>query len=151
MVGGLFVISGCDASELFGPVEEALNEIALAVEPRRESEALLAVGPVGNVGPDISDGRSLANGGAVVALVAEQGGPVGNGLDQRFSFTSVVDLPTCQSQADRTSISVDKSVEFGRKTAPGTSRAMISRSPFCRSRRVGGRACRWNRSSPTRR
>lgn len=41
-----------------------------------------------------------------------------------------MDLPTRQSQADRTSISVDKSVEFGRKAAPGTSHAMIAAFPF---------------------
>jgi hypothetical protein len=49
IVGIILVVSGGDASELFDPVEEALDEIALAVEPGRKCEALLAVG---NVGPD---------------------------------------------------------------------------------------------------
>lgn len=41
-----------------------------------------------------------------------------------------MNLPTRQSQADRTSISVDKTMEFGRKADPGTSDAMITGSPF---------------------
>ncbi|ANI80117.1 hypothetical protein EP837_03735 (plasmid) [Sphingobium sp. EP60837] len=56
--------------------------------------------------------------------------PWGNSLDQGFGFARIVDLPTRQSQADRTSVSVDKSVKLGREAAPGTSHAMISRSPF---------------------
>jgi hypothetical protein len=41
-----------------------------------------------------------------------------------------VNLSAGQPQANRTSFSVDKSVEFGGKTAPGTSHAIISSSPF---------------------
>jgi hypothetical protein len=88
------------------------------------------------VGPDVSGRCGLANGGAVIALVAEQGSALGNGLDQRFSFACIMDLPTRQSQADRTSISVDKSVEFGRKAAMGTSDAMIAGSPSHGDNRV---------------
>ena len=39
----ILVISCGDAAELLDPVEEALDEITLAVEPWREAEALLTV------------------------------------------------------------------------------------------------------------
>lgn len=60
-------------------------EMAPSVDPGQEAEALLAVGAIGNIGPDIPVPRCLADGGAVIPLVAEQRGAFGNGLDQRFS------------------------------------------------------------------
>lgn len=61
------------------------------------------------------------SGDFLIALVAEQGSALGNGLGQRFSFARIMDLSTRQPKAERTSISVDKSEEFGRKATPGTS------------------------------
>ena len=130
IVLSMLVVAGSDTPELFDPAEKTFDQIALAVKPRRKPEPLLAVGFVGNVGPDVPCRRSLADGVAVVALVSQQCGALRNGLDQRLGLASIVDLAAGQSQADRTSISVDKSVELGRKAAPGTSHAMIAGSPF---------------------
>ena len=38
------VVAGCNAPEMLDAIEEALNQIALAVEPAREREALPAIG-----------------------------------------------------------------------------------------------------------
>jgi len=77
---------------LLDSVEEAFDQIALLVEPGREAEALLAVGTVGNVGPDISRGSSLADCVAVIALVAQQGCTCRNSLDQSLGLTGIVNL-----------------------------------------------------------
>jgi hypothetical protein len=55
-------------------VEEALNEVALPVEPAREGKALLAVGARRDVGPGILAGSGFSDGVAVVALIGKQRG-----------------------------------------------------------------------------
>lgn len=61
----------------------------------------------------------IADGVAVIALVAQQRGTLGNVCNQGFGFADIVNLPAGQSQADRTSLSVDKSMELAGKAAPG--------------------------------
>lgn len=129
-VGRILVIAGGDATELLDAVEEAFDEVPLFIEPRREGEALLAVGSIGDVGPDIPGCGRFADGVAVIPLVPQQGCAFGNGLDQRLGLAGIVDLPAGQSEADRASVSVDKSVEFAGEAAPGTSHATIATSPF---------------------
>lgn len=101
-ISRILVVAGGDAVELLDAVEEALDEVSLFVEPWREGEALFAVGSIGNVGPDVSGRSGLANGVAVISFVAQQGCAFGDGRDQRFSLTGVVDLAACQAQADTT-------------------------------------------------
>lgn len=91
---------------------------------------MLAVGSIGNVGPNVSGSSGLTDGVAVISFVPQQGCALGNGLNQRFGFTGIMDLPAGQSQADRASVSIDKSMEFAGETAPGTSHATIAASPF---------------------
>lgn len=66
--------------------------------------------------------------------------PFGEGLDQRFSFARIVDLPARPSQGDRTSIGVNKSMDIGRKpcrergSAPrGTTHVCCRTDPLSRN------------------
>lgn len=129
-IGRILVVACGDAAELLDTIEEALDEVSLFVEPWREGEALLAVGSIGNVGSDVPCRSGVADSVAVISFVAQQGCAFGNGFDQRFSLTGVVDLPASQSQADRASVSIDKGMEFAGEAAPGTSHATIAASPF---------------------
>lgn len=43
VVFGALVVSRCDAAEVLDAIEEALDQVALSVDPAWESEALLAV------------------------------------------------------------------------------------------------------------
>ena len=70
-VRGILVAARCDATELLDAVEEALDEVALFVEPWREGRALVAVGSIGNVGPDVPDCSGLTDGVAVISFVAQ--------------------------------------------------------------------------------
>lgn len=92
IVGGILFVSSGDAPEMFDAIEETFHEIALAVQPRRETETLLAVGPLGNICPDAPGRSRIADGGAVITFVAKEGGTLRNSLDQRFSLAGIVDL-----------------------------------------------------------
>ena len=63
-----FVIPRCYAPEIFEFVEESLDQVALLVEPWREGEALLAVGSIGNIGPDVPGRSGFTDGVAVIPL-----------------------------------------------------------------------------------
>ena len=82
------------------------------------------------MGPDVPGRSGFTDGVAVIPLVAQQGCALGNGFDQRLRLAGIVNLPACQSQADRAPVSIDKSVEFAGEAAPGTSHATIIASPF---------------------
>ena len=71
-VCGELVVAGWDASELFDPVEESLNEVPLPINPAREHEGALAVGLRRNVGPGLSLGGLGPDGIAVITLVGQQ-------------------------------------------------------------------------------
>jgi hypothetical protein len=55
-----FVVSGCDGSEVFEFVEEALDGVALAVNPSAEREGFDTVGHGADVGPGAALGDGLA-------------------------------------------------------------------------------------------
>lgn len=61
-------------------VEEAFGEVALPIEPAREGEPLLAVGPRRDIGLGALGCSSFTDGVAVVTLVTEQGCPLRDGL-----------------------------------------------------------------------
>lgn len=58
-------------------VEEALDEIALAVEPSRKRETLLSVGAGRDVGPDVLAGNDFTDGVVVIPLSATSVAPSG--------------------------------------------------------------------------
>lgn len=83
---------------MFDAVEETLDEVALAIEPRREGERALAV----CLGWDVSPGLSLpclgADGVAVVALVGQKNVALAESVDQGFGLPAVGNLPSRQAQ-----------------------------------------------------
>lgn len=111
-------------------VEEALDQVALAVEPAREGKALLAVGSRRDVGPGLLVGGGFADSVAVVALVRQQSGTFGHDIEQGFGFLAVVDLTASQAQRDGTTVSVNEGMDFAREAASGTSHAAICGAPF---------------------
>lgn len=111
-------------------VEEAFDQIALPVEPGREGEALFAVGARRDIGPGVLAGGDFPDGVAVVALVGQQRGALGHGVEQGLGFLAVVDLTAGQSQGNGTAISVNEGMDLAREAASRTSHATISGSPF---------------------
>ena len=126
----MLVVAGCDASELFDPVEEPLHEVALPIDPARENERALSVGLRRYVGPSPSLGGLGPDGIAVVALIGQQDISLTEFVRQRIGLGAVGDLPTGQTEADGAALGVDERVDFARKPATGTSHATIVSSPL---------------------
>ena len=87
-----------------------------------------------------------------LGAAATYGGTVTASLpsNQRFSFACIVDLPTVIRRVTGPSISVDKSMELGRKAASGTANSMISRSLLLPLASCWWTGIRWYRPSLTR-
>jgi hypothetical protein len=113
-------------------VEEALNEVALPVEPAREGKALLAVGARRDVGLGILAGSGFSDGVAVVALIGKQRGALGHRIKQVFGFLAVVDLTASQAQGDGTTVSVNEGMDLAREAALGKPKPRSSDRPFAR-------------------
>lgn len=119
---------------MFDTVEEAFDEVALAIDPAGEGEALLAVLAGRYVGPGVLASGGIADGIAIVSLVAEQRRAFGHGLEQRLGFLAVVDLAAGQAQSNGTTVSVNEGVDLAREPASETSHA----APFFARRTVLG-------------
>ncbi|AHZ82768.1 hypothetical protein ASZ97_05800 [Brucella melitensis] len=91
------IISGCDASELLDPVEEALHEIALPIDPARKHERALAIALRRDVGPGLSRGGLSPNGIRVIPLVGQQDVSLTKLIRQRVGFGTIGDLSTSQT------------------------------------------------------
>lgn len=114
---------------MFDPVEETLNQVAWAIDPAREREALLAIRVCRDVGPGFFRGGDSADGIAVIAFVAEQRRSFRHDFQQSFGLLTVVDLTACQPQCEETTVSVNKGMDLAREAASGASHAAICGSP----------------------
>ena len=106
--------------ELLQLVEEALDEIALAVDRLFPAVFLLAIGPVRDVG----DCALLADAGAhavgVVAFVRDDGRAGFKPLEQSFGRRDVVVVAGRDQEADRPAFGIDARVDFRREPAPAS-------------------------------
>lgn len=96
-------------------LEEALDEIALAVEGKVRLPRFLAVGFRRNNGGDVTRLERLDKGVGVVALVGNES----LGLDpaqQRLSLGDVGRLPRRQRENDRIAECIDDGVDLGRQS-----------------------------------
>lgn len=144
---GVFVVSGGDPPELFDPVEEAFDRIALAINPGGEGEGALAVGPDRDVGPGLVLLCQGPNVVAVIALVGQQGRAVAQcALKQGFGLDAVVDLPRGQAQGNGAAFRSDERVDSAGEAPTGTSHAAIVESPSFPWPRAGERGHRSGRS-----
>jgi len=112
-------------------VEEALDEVAFAIE---HEVALAGRLPVGSGRNDRGDGSLLEGvdqGIGIIGLVADQGPWVGV-LQQRGCPGQVVVLPRCQPQVGRIAQGIDKGMDLGAQSpagAPDRLRAVFFTAP----------------------
>ena len=110
--------------------EEALDEVALAVERFAEAGLPFAIGLGGNVGHRTLRLDQVTDAARIVSLVAEHDGARRQPVEQAERGRCVVRLPRRQAEPDRESLGIDDRVDFGRETAPGATETMISTPPF---------------------
>ena len=122
-VGELVVACG-DAAILLKGVEEALDEIALAVEGEVGLSGFLAVSFRGNDGRDPTLLELLDEGVRVISLVADEGVRL-DLVEKRRSLSDVGRLPRRQRQRDRVAECIDDGVDLCRQAAAGTADGLI--------------------------
>lgn len=97
--------------------EEALDEVALAVEPLTEARLPAPVA----LGRDVGRGAlildQLADAVGVVGLVGQHDGARAEAVKQRVGDLPVVRLPGGQAEPDREALRVDDDVDLGREPA----------------------------------
>jgi hypothetical protein len=130
-ISGEFVVACGDSSKVLEFIEEALDEVAFAVE--RE-----IANPVGFAVRFWRDDRSdfaLGQGGdkriGVEGLVGDQGVGIG-GFNQIRGARQIMGLTWGEDQVDRIAKSIDKSVDFGCQSAARPAdrlRAVFFRAP----------------------
>ncbi len=110
---------------MFELAEEALDEVALAIERLAETGFPLAGGLCRDVGGCalVLDQRPDAVG--IIGLVGEQDGARTEMVEQAICNLSVMRLASGQSEPDRESLCVDDDVDLGRKAAPAATETRI--------------------------
>lgn len=98
---GELVVAGGDASEVFELAEEAFDLIAFSVEGLREAGLPFAVGFGRDVGHRALCLDQLADGIAVISLVAKDDGARGEPVEQFQRGGCIVRLTWCQAEPER--------------------------------------------------
>ena len=127
---GVFLIARRDGAKVFDFVEEALDEVSLAVQGLVEMVRGYAVGLGRDVGPEPVPQRGFAQGVAVIGSVRQQNAVAVQRGEKVFDGGAVMALPGGQEKVDRIAAGVDQGVDLRRQTAPGTSHAAIVEAPF---------------------
>ncbi|KRE08895.1 hypothetical protein ASE61_04935 [Bosea sp. Root670] len=139
-VFGQLVVAGRNPPEVLQFGEEALDQVALAVEPRAE----VRFGPPIGLWRDIGERAPFANGYSetigIVGLVGQYDCSGGNVIEQIVGSLNVMTLPSGKAQPDGEALPVDNRVDFGRDPASGATETMISIPLFTVA------ACWWART-----
>jgi len=139
-VSGELVVAGSDAAKVFDFVEEAFDEVALAVEGRIDGALNFAVALGRNMGLGAVLDDQREDGAGVVAAV---GDGVGCGLqagEQIADGGLVGGLAWRDREADRQPLAIDDDVDLGAQSAARSSDGVI-RAPF-----FPPAACWWART-----
>ena len=106
-------------------IEEALDEVALAIERKIASPRRRAIGFWRNHRGDSSSHESVDQRISVVRLIAKQGTWIG-AADQRLRASQIMGLPWREHQFDGIAQSIDQRVDFGRQSATGSADRLLA-------------------------
>jgi hypothetical protein len=121
-----FVIAGGDAPEVLELAEEALDQIAFAVEHLAEARFPFAIGFGRDVGNRALRLDQVSYAIGVISFVGEDDGSRIETVKQAERCRSVVGLTRRQTEPDREALGVDDRVDLGREPASGATETMIS-------------------------
>ncbi len=124
-IPGKFVVARRDSAEVFELVEEALDEIAFAVERVVACTLDFAVGLWRDYRGDFALGESVDQRIGVVGLIGEQGAWI-SAVDQRLRAGQIVRLPRRKHQFDRIAQGIDQGMDFGRQSAAGSADRLLA-------------------------
>ena len=118
-ISGEFVVPCGDGAKVLEFVEEALDEIAFAVERVVTCTLYFTVGLGRDHGDDFPSREGVEQRIGIVSLVADQGVRIG-AIDQRLRASQIVDLPWREHQFDRIAKGIDERVDFCRQPTAGS-------------------------------
>jgi hypothetical protein len=106
-------------------VEEALDEIALAIERKVASPRDLSVGFRRDHRDDLSFCESVEQHIGIVGLVAEEGLWIGP-FEQRLCASQIVSLPGREHHVDGIAERIDQDMNFGGQSAAGSADRLLA-------------------------
>ena len=110
-ISGEFVIACRDGAKVLEFVEEALDEIALAIKGKIAGQWLRAAGMGRNHRGDLPLGERLDKAVGVICLVGNEG-PGMRVLEQRFAADEIIGLSWSENELKRIAESINKGVNF---------------------------------------
>jgi hypothetical protein len=111
-ISGEFVVARGDGAKVLEFIEEALDEIALAIERKVASPRDLSVGLRRDHRGDLSLCESIEQCIGIVSLVAEQGLRVGP-FEQRLCASQIMGLAGREHHVDGIAERIDQDMDFG--------------------------------------
>jgi hypothetical protein len=130
-ISGQLVVTGRDSAEMLEFVEEALDEIALAIKGKIAGQRRCTAGMRRNHRSDLPLGEDVDEGIGVVCLVAKQSRWIGIG-EQWLCADKIVGLSWRKHQLDGIAQRIDERVNFGAQSAARSTdrlRAVFFRAP----------------------
>ena len=124
-ISGEFIVARGAGAKVLELVEEALDEVAFAVEREVAVPRDLAIGFWGDHRTDLPPLESLDQQIGVVSLVPDQS-PGIDVFDQRLCASQIVGLPGREPQLDGVAEGVDQRADFGRQSAPGSADRLLA-------------------------
>ena len=115
-VFGELVVACCDGAKVLEFVEEALNEVALAIEGKIAWQWNGAAGMGRNDRSDLPVGEGFDEGISVIGLVTDQSRWIGI-LEQGLGTSEVAGLTWRKHQLDGIAQGIDERVNFGAQSA----------------------------------
>jgi len=115
-VSGEFVVTRRDSAKVLEFIEEALDEVALAIEGEVAWQRDRAAGMGRNDRSDLPVGEGFDEGISVIGLVTDQSRWIGV-LKQRLCTSEVAGLPWRKHQLDRIAQRIDERVDLGAQSA----------------------------------
>jgi hypothetical protein len=115
-----FVMARCHGLELFEFAEEALDEVAVAIEEGADDGAALAISHRLDVGPDTTLGQLGPERVTIVSAIGEQDVTITQSVQHVGSAAPIVRLTGSELERDLQAVGVDQRVDLGRQAAART-------------------------------
>lgn len=123
---GVFFEAHGDAAVVFDPVEEALDAVALFVDPLGEAMLFPAVGFVGDIGCRTLGLDLLAQPIGVVGLVGQEDITLAQAAQQDRGALEVMGLARREGELDRQAAGIDEGVDLGCQSSSRETQTMNS-------------------------
>jgi hypothetical protein len=123
-IAGSFFVAGSDASEMLDDIEEAFDEVSLAVERKVTWSLDLAVGLGWDDHRDTARFEIFDEAVGVIALIAEKGSRL-DLVGQQFGLLDVVNLSPREAEYQRIAERIDDGMDLGRQSTARTAYRFI--------------------------